>query len=58
MKALYPKAKLVKMQKRKVGPNQKNIQYVFIYISFDLFSFYILDLLLFHLKMNLIVLKH
>jgi len=30
MKALYPKAKLVKMQKRKVGPNQKNIQYVFI----------------------------
>ena len=26
VKALYPKAKSVKMQKRKVGPNQKNIQ--------------------------------
>ena len=28
LKALYPKAKSVKMQKRKVGPNHKVVQYV------------------------------
>ncbi|CAF4110223.1 unnamed protein product, partial [Rotaria magnacalcarata] len=30
MKSLYPKAKLVKMQKRKVGPNNKLIQFAFV----------------------------
>jgi len=30
MKALYPKAKLVKMQKRKVGPTHKAIQFAFV----------------------------
>jgi len=30
MKTLYPKAKAVKMQKRKVGPNHKVIQFAFI----------------------------
>ncbi|CAF5186081.1 unnamed protein product, partial [Rotaria magnacalcarata] len=33
MKALYPKAKFVKMQKRKVGPNHKIMQLAF--ITFD-----------------------
>jgi FtsZ-interacting cell division protein YlmF len=37
MKALYPKAKIVKMQKRKVGPNHKVIQYVSIFLSFLFF---------------------
>jgi hypothetical protein len=31
LKALYPKASTVKMQKRKVGPNHKVIQYVVVY---------------------------
>lgn len=35
LKALYPKAKTVKIQKRKVGPNKKTIQYV----SIDSFFF-------------------
>jgi len=30
LKTLYPKAKLVKMQKRKVGPNHKVIQFAFV----------------------------
>jgi len=33
MKTLYPKAKSVKMQKRKVGPNNKAIQFAF--VSFE-----------------------
>jgi hypothetical protein len=33
MKTLYPKAKTVKMQKRKVGPSQKAIQCVFEYVD-------------------------
>ncbi|CAF4331490.1 unnamed protein product, partial [Rotaria sordida] len=33
MKELYPKAKSIKMQKRKVGPNRKVIQFAF--VSFD-----------------------
>lgn len=30
MKALYPKSKSIKMQKRKVGPTKKSIQFAFI----------------------------